>query len=336
MPNFRCEYSVTGDLVLPSELSQHQYTNCDGVEITFSNGEVNDEGHAIKLLATVIGPSESIDTAEKDLESVLVTQLDLLTFATHSRFKLIEPIRLIEWEAGQKKRNLKAFNTVDARYPPDPELEKKYIDTIIKLEQARPPAFTLTALKYFRYGLLDDSPEDQFMRLWLALEIIAENIKQTDPVKIICPVCESSLKCGECGTEPTRVPMAKNAIEELINKIAGKAAKDVSKRQFITRNGLMHGRKRDSIEKECKVSISDIVNELGFLAWNAIFSTIPTKDKQTFEFGHRHGDFTNMKLVMSVLGSFDHSGDESHPAEDKIPKVEVSLITNFKSPEEKA
>src|SRR5690348_13873988 len=37
--------------------------------------------------------------------------------------------------------------------------------------------------------------EDQFMKFWLALEIIAENVKARDRVPIACPACNAALKC---------------------------------------------------------------------------------------------------------------------------------------------
>jgi len=221
---------------------------------------------------------------------------------------------------------------VDYRYPPDPELDAKYIETVDKLEHARPPVFLQTALKYFRYGLLDTSPEDQFMRLWLSLEIIAENVKGTEPIPILCPQCSTAIKCGVCDAEPTRVPMAKQAIEELIGKVAGELAHVTSKRQFIARNGLMHGRSTKSIEDECKVSIGDIVDELATITWHAIMSCFPFDKVPALNFGHRQGEFVNKSLVMSVLGSFDHSGDGPHPTDDKIPNIEMTMETSFRKP----
>lgn len=170
------------------------------------------------------------------------------------------------------------------------------------------------------------------MRLWLALEIIAENVKEKELVPIACPVCNTPMRCAACGTGPTRAPMAKQAIEDLIAKIAGTAAQDISRRQFKTRNGLMHGRSPESIEAECQVPLPAIVNELGTLTWHAIMSTIPLEDGPTLAFGHRDGEFATKSLVMWMLGTFDHTGDGPHPTQDKIPSVEIKMRTTFRSP----
>ena len=331
MPIFRCDYKVVGDLVLPTDKTDLQFVTHKDFTMVFRNGEVNEEGHTIDLLTTMIGPATSIDSAEKEFRSVLTECLDLLTFSTHSRFKIVQPIRLVEWEEWKKKRNFIAFHKTEACYPPDPELVDKFVDTLLELERCEPLNFTKTALKYFRYGLLDEQPEDQHMRLWLALEIIAENLKEKESIPILCPVCESVLRCDACGVEPMRVPMAKQAIENLIWRVMGEKGKTVARRQFETRNGLMHGRSVNSIEKKAKMRMSDLANELGYITWNAIMSTFTLKEDVLLNFGHRGGDFTNKYLIMSVHGYFEYTGDTPHPDEDSIPNVNISLQTSFRT-----
>jgi hypothetical protein len=331
MPIFRCEFDVKGDLVLPAHVSELKLNSKDGFLTIFRNGPSNSDGHTTHLVAVVFGPAESIDSAQKELREVISEQLDLLTFTTHSRFQIIAPRRLIEWEPNQERRRIHTFYKQDARFPPEPGFALDYIETVEQLEHAAPPAFTRTALKYFRLGLIDNLPEDQFMRLWLALEIIAENVKNIEPMVFICPTCKASLKCAECGTVPTRVPMAKQAIEDLIARIAGTQAQDISKRQFITRNGLMHGRSSNSIEAECKVPLHVIVNELGALTWQAIMSTIPPGDGLTHVFGHRDGEFANKSLLMTVRGTFGYTGADDYPPEDKIPQLDIKMVKTFEN-----
>jgi len=330
MPTFRCEYDVTSDLVLPKDIGELKLGSLGGYAFTLRNAPPDKEGHATGLHVTVIGPSESIDSAQEDLREALAEQLDLLTFCTHSRLKIVAPLRLVEWEAGKKKLKFKAFHTSDARYPPDPELVGDYIATVETLDRASVPDSTRVALRYFRYGLLDHTPEDQFMRLWLSLEIVAENLKDKTNAPITCPVCGVALKCHQCGCEPTRIPMAKQEIVHLITKIVGDRAPEVSKRQFKARNGLMHGRTRESIEKECKVPMHTIVNELGTIAWHAIMSTIALGDGPQLTFGHRGGEFAGTSLLMSIVGEFEHAGTEPYPPEDKIPNAEISMRTKFR------
>lgn len=164
------------------------------------------------------------------------------------------------------------------------------------------------------------------MRLWLALEIIAENVKERERVP---PVCKGALKCLACDAEPTRFPMAKQAIEGLILIIVGSGeAQKVARRQFTARNGLMHGRSHEAIEKDCRMTMADLVDELGALAWRAIDSTIP-RTGAMLHFGHRDGEFTNKSLIASANLLFEHDGEGPQPAEDKIPNAELTIHIRF-------
>jgi hypothetical protein len=213
MPTFRCEFNVTGDLVLPTTIDQLEFSGSDGFRFTIKNVQPDSDGHAPALLIFVVGFADSLDTAHLQLREALAAQLDLLSFATHSRFKIASPIKLVEWEEWQETRYIDWFHETDSRYPPDPELAAEYLESITVLDQMNPPAFLRKALRYFRYGLIDPDSEDQFTRFWLALEIMAENTKSKQKVPITCPACNTALKCDVCGVEPTRVPMAKQALK---------------------------------------------------------------------------------------------------------------------------
>jgi hypothetical protein len=332
MPTFRCDIDISGDLVLPSTVGSLTNKSAAGVSFAFTNGPVGPDGHVSGMCVAVVGPSESIETAGSDLQLALAAQLNLLTFVTHSRFKIVATRRVMEWEPGQKQRVLKVFHRSDPRHPPDPELDPLFFKTTEELDRVGAPPYARTALRCFRYGLLYDQPEDQFMQLWLALEIIAENGKDPEPIPIVCAACKADMACRACGDLPTRVPMAKQAIEALIGKIARAAAPVISKRQFKARNGLMHGRSRESIEAECGISLEFLVNELGALAWEAITTSIPLPPGPDLLFGHRDGEFAHISMVASINMLIEHSGDEPHPSDDKIPNPEITLMTGFKVP----
>lgn len=328
MPTFRVEFEVKADVVLPAGVSDLRLTIGPDASITIRNGPEDQHGLASGLLVIVVAEAESIDSAANELRSLLAEQLDVLAFATHSRFRIVEPKRLIEWDAGKKEREARIFLTQDARYPPDPELQQEYIDSVQALNSAPPPGYTRAALKYFRYGLLDEQPEDQFMRFWLALEIVAENIKEKKKVPIACSKCSAPLTCQPCGTTPTKVPMAKQAIEGLIASIAGEHAPTVSKRQFKARNGLMHGGSLESVEAKCKMPMPKLVNELGTITWHAIMSTFPPV-AGTLQLAHRGGEFGNISMVAAAKLFFEHKGDGPHPADQNIPSGKIEILTRF-------
>lgn len=325
----RCDYKVAGDLVLPPDLESHEFRFSNNFSITLKNGNLNDEGLAIDLIASVIGPVTSVDEAESELREVIAESLDLLSFATHSRFKILEPTRLMDWEEDKRVREFRSFLKVDASYPPDPEFMRDFINTIVLFNSSNIQNFTKRALKYFRYGLLDESPEDQHMRFWLALEIIAENIKENTPIPIFCPVCKAATDCDNCGTSPTRMPMAKQAIELFFENILKENGSEAAKRQFDTRNSLMHGGSVASIEKKTKKSMTELVDELGAITWHAIMSTIIIPGDEPYNLGHRDWEFTNKNLIVSARGTFEHDGDTPQPREDRLPDLKISMQTSF-------
>jgi hypothetical protein len=329
MPTFRCEYSLSGDLVLLPQQSDLAASDGLGFAVTLRNGPANNEGHVTSLIATIIGPATDLDCAEKTLRSALARLLDLLAFVTQSRFKIEAPLRLFEWNEGQVTRQGRLYHTRDVRDPPQPALRSELVEAATALASKEPPPFVRTALRYFRYGLMNIVPEDQFMRLWLALETIAESTKERTRVPISCAACGANMKCNACGDEPKRAPMAKQAIEDLIKKITGeRAAPGVSKRQRTARNGLMHGRSPESIEDECGVPFHAIVDELGRVVWHAIMLSIKLPDAPV-TFGHRGGEFTNKTLTLQALVTFDHNGEGPHPAEDRLPQADLTLVTRF-------
>jgi hypothetical protein len=331
MPTFRCEFTVTADLVIPPGVPEQVLNGAGGLVVTLKNAATNDEGQAVSLHATVVGSAPAIETAHEALRAALSAELDLLAFATHSRFKIGGPLRLFDWEPSQRLRRFRLFHTRDARDPPNPGLETQYLETVARLNGANPLPVVRTALRYFRRGLLDDQPEDQFMWLWLALEVIAEDRKERVRVPITCSACGANVKCAHCGDEATRVPMAKQAIDQLIATIMDEEhATEVSRRQFIARNALMHGRSREWIEAECCVPIGEIVDELGVLAWNAIMTSITVDESETpLALAHRDWEFTNLTLIAAAFGEFEHTGPGAHPTENVLPQGALTMHVRF-------
>ena len=230
MPTFRAEFDVHGDVVLSKDTADFAYEAASGHSIKLTNAAPDVEGHLPGLISTVIGPAESLDDALNELRNVLAAQLDLLSFSTHSRFKIIGARRVMEWEPGKKTIKAKIFRSYDSRYPPDPQITSEFLPTLRTLNSVAMPNFTRSALRHFRNGLLDSTPEDQFMRLWLAVEIVAVNTRGNAPVPIPCRVCAANMTCPGCGLVPTRIPLPNDTIRETISLVFGEEADAVSKR----------------------------------------------------------------------------------------------------------
>ena len=327
MPIFRCDYIVAGDLVIDSD-APAEFVTTSGTRCTFRNGKKDSQGHISGLVAIVIGRSDYMKNAESDLRNALADALDVLSFVTQSRFMIERPYRLIEWEPRQRTRQIKVFHAQDARYPPEPDLAKELLDTFQAVEASNAPDFTRTAMSSFRNGLLADQFRDQFMHFWLALEIVAVNTKSTGLVPTQCSKCAKPLTC-ECGEPAMRLPMAKQAINEIISVIAGSKSEEVSRRQFTARNTLMHGGSIASVEAKTGKPMSEVNNELGSLCWYAILSTITFPETSPVFILDRQGDFGTKRLIVAPSMEFSYDGDSEHPTEAQIPTMEITLKTRF-------
>jgi hypothetical protein len=105
MPKFRCEFLISPDLVLPADSPNVPLLTLHGdLSITIRNTTIDEDGHPTELVASVVGSATSFDRAEDELRAGLAECLDLLAFATHSRFKISGPVRLLEWNEGQRTR----------------------------------------------------------------------------------------------------------------------------------------------------------------------------------------------------------------------------------------
>jgi hypothetical protein len=333
MATYRCEFLVIGDLVFPSDQHVVQLGLEGGPVFTYRNGAPAGDGHSHALIVTIVGEATSMDAAMNELRQQLVDHLNLLSFVLQSRFRIKHPLRLIEWEANQKERRMTAFHSVDPRLPPAPQLDVKFFATVREFQRATPSAAIRKAMKYFRYGMMNEVHEDQFFNFWLALEIVAENTVPKIPVTITCRRCKAPLVCAGCGQQAMRTPSARTAIEPLIAEFAEPAhAEERTKQLADARNKLLHGSSAQAIEKHCGRSLATLVNDLGAISWSAILASLRFKPGGAdFEFGHFGGEYASMVHVARAHIVFEHDGPEEHPPEEKIPKVDVKLTTRFGS-----
>src|ERR1700736_669970 len=99
MATFRCDFDITGDLVLPPNVGCLSTETAAGMSFAFTNGPPGADGHVTGMKVTAVGPSAWLDTARDDLQGALAHQLSLWTLATQSRCKIVSPRRVMEWDA---------------------------------------------------------------------------------------------------------------------------------------------------------------------------------------------------------------------------------------------
>jgi hypothetical protein len=158
---------------------------------------------------------------------------------------------------------------------PQPFLREDTPRAIERLSEFDIPPAIRRAMRWYRLGINETVPDDQFVSFWFALEIVAELQKSTDKVSDKCPKCKSPLYCESCNTHPVHRPYASQAIRALL-KAADKECDDATIELLLkTRNSLMHGSTLKEIEDSLPQPHEQIVDVLGQLLWKALILQFP-------------------------------------------------------------
>jgi hypothetical protein len=327
MSKFRADFHVKGSLVLPFA-PEPLVISGENPKMLFCNADPDASGHTPALIVRVIADCDAIDKVAEQFRALLAQQLDVLSFVTHSAFRIEECQRVIDWEPHQKSRRIRPMKKFDRSDPPDPELRRELIDTAQAITRAGLEDYVMQALRSFRYGVIEQQPEDQFQHFWLTIETIAEGSKITTKVPIPCPKCRGALFCSDCNESPMRRPMARQAIRELLSALRQDGGGQFYRDLVKTRDHLLHGRSPDTVEKEVGHPLPVLVNEAGRAAWHAILHSMPRLEG-TPTLAHRDGHFVNDVIILTPDMIFEYDGIAPHPSEAQIPKVEMSMQTRF-------
>jgi hypothetical protein len=153
---------------------------------------------------------------------------------------------------------------------PQPFLSEDTARAIERLLEFDIPPAIRRAMRWYRLGINETVPDDQFINFWFALEIVAEFQKSTDKVPDRCPQCQSPLYCESCKTHPVHRPYPKQAIRALLKAVDKECDDATIERLDKTRNSLMHGSTLKEIEDSLPQPHEQIVDILGRLLWRAL------------------------------------------------------------------
>ncbi|NEJ20090.1 hypothetical protein GR247_07890 [Rhizobium leguminosarum] len=328
MPAVRTDFSILGDVVLAPDASSGDLFRSESHAIRLLNAPLDAQGHVPRLIAEVVGNADSLKSALIEHRAILAEKLNVLSLVTRARFRIDRPIRAIEWEPYADERSMLVVHQQDARYPPEPTLNDHFLLAANTLASADIPAYVDKAATYFRYGILDDSPTDQFVKFWHALEIIAENDRPSDRVQIYCHKCRDELVCSHCEAKATRIPLPKDAIKQVMERIGVQPLGPVLARQLNARNTLMHGGSSAGVEAKCKYPMTDIVNELGGIVQAAILIAI--RLNHAADLAIDVGSDLNNGIISGIMElKFRYEGSEAHPPEEAIPKPQIQLVSTW-------
>ncbi|UPJ78801.1 hypothetical protein IVB16_28610 [Bradyrhizobium sp. 183] len=329
MSKFRADFLVKGSLVLPFGSEPMVISGDDPpFEMLLCNADPDGAGHTPALTVRVMADCDAIENVAGQFRTLLAQQLDVLSFVTHSAFRIDECQRVIDWEPHQKSRRIRPMKKFDPFDPPDPELHRELIETAQAITRAKQEDYVIQAQRSFRYGVIERQPEDQFQHFWLAIETIAEGSKATTRAPIPCPKCQGALFCSDCNESPLRRPMARQAIRQLLSAIREDGGGRFYRDLVRTRDHLLHGRSPDTVEKEVGLPLPVLVDEAGRAAWHAILNSMPKLEGAPV-FAHRDGDFVNNVVILTPDMVLEYDGIAPHPSEAQIPKVEMSMQVRF-------
>lgn len=218
-----------------------------------------------------------LDDAQDIADGFLADCLNMLAFTTGSRFQR-HRIRQIVDAAPSKNNGMRSLHMWSEQIEyddPQPFLREDMARAIERLSEFEIPPAIRRAMRWYRLGINEAVPDDQFVNFWFALEIVAEFQKPTDKVPDKCPQCQSPLYCQSCKMHPVHKPFARQAIRALL-KAADKECDDATiERLFKTRNSLMHGSTLKEIEDSLPQPHEQIVDILGRLVWKALIHQFP-------------------------------------------------------------
>ena len=144
----------------------------------------------------------------------------------------------------------------------------------------------LSALRWFRLGILADTSEEQFQKFWFALELLAQHKKPTNKVNDSCPKYLRVLYCKTCSYYPVHLPYPRQAIESIWKALAPHEF------EFFLiinkpRNAMLHGEPPGAIEAMTGVPLHQMVDPLSKVTWRGLISEVVAalpKDKRQYQF----------------------------------------------------
>jgi hypothetical protein len=213
----------------------------------------------------------NLDEAQDIADGFLADCLNMLAFITGSRFRRHRIRQIVDATPGiTGMRSLLMWSDPIEYEDPQPFLREDMARAIERLLQFDIPPAIHRALRWYRLGINETMPDDQFMNFWFALELVAEFQKSTESVPDRCPQCQLPLYCESCKTHPVHRPYPKQAIRALLKTVDKGCDDAIIERLDKTRNSLMHGSTLKEIEDSLPQPHEQIVDILGRLLWKAL------------------------------------------------------------------
>lgn len=218
-----------------------------------------------------------MEQAKEVADEHLADCLNFLAFTTGASFRRHSTKSVVDI-AGTKANGMTLvhlWGDTIQHDDPQPFLEEQTTQAIERLLEFELPSALRKAMRWYRLGINESAPDDQFMYFWFALEIVAEFQKTPDKVPDKCQICHSPLYCESCKTHPVHKQFAKQAIHSLLKSVDEECTDETIQRLEKARNSLMHGATLKEIESSLPEPHEEIVDVLGRLVWKSLIYQFP-------------------------------------------------------------
>ena len=271
---FMAQFDITSDVSITNDAANFS--------IQFPNGDfslvvrkaVSREGERVATLrCNMEFQSASLQLAKQDFMETIPSVLDIMSLLTHAKFEFSRLHKIFDWTPDKTTRSGLVFGYDPPESPPDRILNKEFFETANLFQHAVINDRLLSALRWFRLGIIADTPQEQFQNFWFALELLSQHKKKTDKVHDSCPKCSEALYCKTCDTYPIHRPYPKQAIESVWKEIA---PNELELLQIMdkTRNKLMHGVVASKIEIITGVPLHELIDPLAQATWRGLISEV--------------------------------------------------------------
>lgn len=269
--------------------------------------------------------NKAIDIGHEKLSDCL----NMLAFATGAGLRRHRTKHIVDCTPVTGMRECLIWADSAGHEDPQPFIDGSIASSIEHLMQFDLPPAVSRALRWFRIGIREAMPDDQFQYFWFSLEILADYQKGPGKVADKCPQCKAPLYCEACETHPTHRPYAKQAIRSLIQQV-DKACDDKTVEALDkARNALMHGATLEEIKDELPSTGEHIVDVLGKILFKALVHQFP---RELFTKRIRLGNPTTYihwnKSSIAHVSTIVQRGDDGELDLGSLKGTNVSMVTD--------
>ena len=277
MARWMMKFEVEGDLGVEADRPELIFRHPSSFyHVQVRNHEMAAGVETPLLYMFVLFDSDDLRSADTQGPQHLNKFLQFLSFATGSRFRVRRPMCLFDWSVDvQDQRHGYVYHHFPNSDLPQLVMNDDVVATVEELLNSDGgDADVMQALLWFSSAVTASGPEEQFQLFWFCVETLARATRDKSPVPDRCATCHEPLYCRKCAKDSKHRPYPRQAIGQLFAKFISGDAESFFRVAEKMRHALMHGDLLAKVEREHGRTLSELVDELGRLAWVALLDAL--------------------------------------------------------------